>query len=62
MILEQAVPRNQLQLTAVTCVMIAAKHEENSRVPSARDFTHIADNCFKVSLSLLPFGIPLARS
>lgn len=44
----RAVPRNHLQLTAVACMMIAAKHEEKESHPSAQSFTNIADNCFQV--------------
>lgn len=39
------VPRTQLQLVSVACMLIAAKHEEEMH-PSVLDFTNIADNCF----------------
>lgn len=41
----QAVPRSNLQLIAVACMLVASKHEEE-RHPSVQDFTSIADNCF----------------
>lgn len=41
----KGVPRTQLQLVAVACMLIAAKHEEELH-PSMLDFTEIADNCF----------------
>jgi hypothetical protein len=43
----QAVPRSHLQLTAVACMMIAAKMEQETH-PSVHDFTNIADHCFQV--------------
>lgn len=41
----QAVPRSNLQLISVACMLVASKHEEE-RHPSVQDFTSIADNCF----------------
>ncbi|KAL4446358.1 hypothetical protein ABPG77_003165 [Micractinium sp. CCAP 211/92] len=41
----RGVPRTQLQLVAVACMLIASKHEEEMH-PSVLDFTNIADNCF----------------
>jgi len=41
----RAVPRSQLQLLAVTCLLIAAKHEEEA-LPSIYDLASVADNCF----------------
>ena len=41
----QVVPRSNLQLISVACMLIASKHEEE-RHPSVQDFTSIADNCF----------------
>lgn len=40
-----AVPRSQLQLVSVACMLVAAKHEEELH-PSVTDFAGIADNCF----------------
>ena len=41
----QVVPRSNLQLISVACMLVASKHEEE-RHPSVQDFTSIADNCF----------------
>ncbi|KAL3146333.1 hypothetical protein ABBQ32_003025 [Trebouxia sp. C0010 RCD-2024] len=41
----KAVPRSNLQLISVACMLVASKHEEE-RHPSVQDFTSIADNCF----------------
>jgi cyclin-A len=41
----QAVPRTQLQLIAVACIMVAAKHEEELP-PSVASLVDIADNSF----------------
>ncbi|PSC70498.1 Peptide chain release factor 1 [Micractinium conductrix] len=41
----KGVPRTQLQLVGVACMLIAAKHEEETH-PSVLDFTNVADNCF----------------
>lgn len=37
-----------MQLTAVACMLIAAKQEETDRIPTIKDLTNIADNCFQV--------------
>lgn len=42
----QAIPRCHLQLVCVTCMFLAAKHEEES-IPTKEEFTSIADNCFE---------------
>ncbi|KAK9809838.1 hypothetical protein WJX72_000129 [[Myrmecia] bisecta] len=42
----KAVPRSNLQLVAVACMLVAAKHEEEVH-PSVADFVSIADNCFR---------------
>lgn len=41
----RAVPRGQLQLVGVCCLLVAAKHEEEAH-PSVHEFVRIADNCF----------------
>lgn len=43
----QGVPRSALQLVAVACMLVAAKHEEVTH-PNIEDFTDIAANCFQV--------------
>lgn len=45
----QGVPRSALQLVAVACMLVAAKHEEVTH-PNVEEFTDIAANCFQVSL------------
>lgn len=45
MSIAKAVPRSNLQLISVACMLVASKHEEE-RHPSVQDFTSIADNCF----------------
>jgi hypothetical protein len=44
----RAVPRAQLQLAAVACLLVAAKHEEEVH-PSVQELVRIADNSFTVS-------------
>lgn len=54
----KGVPRTQLQLVAVACMLIASKHEEEMH-PSVLDFTNIADNCFMPGDLLRMEGIVL---
>lgn len=44
----RAVPKSQLQLVAVACLLVASKHEEEAH-PSAKDLSAIAGHCFTVS-------------
>ena len=41
----QAVPRSNLQLISVACMLVASKHEEECQL-SVQDFISISDNCF----------------
>jgi Cyclin, N-terminal domain/Cyclin, C-terminal domain len=41
----KAVPRTQLQLLGVACLLIATKHEDETH-PSVANFVCISDNCF----------------